>query len=71
MAHIRIEIDRGYGWQIRQEGDLDMPVAEMIATLPAYTIQYPHRLFVDGALVASSSVTRAGGKVTVVRHDAV
>ena len=23
MAHVRIEIDRGNGWQVRQEGDCD------------------------------------------------
>lgn len=68
MAHIRIDVQRGADWRVRQEGDLDMPVADLVAALPAYTIQYPHRLYVDGILIASSSVKR--GKVTVVRHDA-
>jgi hypothetical protein len=71
MAHIRIELDRfdGQGWQVRQEGDADVTAEQIAAMLPSYTVQYPHRAFIDGAMVASSE-RRRNGRVIVTRHDA-
>ncbi|MCX7178018.1 MAG: hypothetical protein NTX56_04345 [Proteobacteria bacterium] len=65
MANVRIEIDRGNGWQLRHEGSGDFTVDVLVAQLPHYTWQYPHRAFLDGVMVASSS--RKGRKVEVVR----
>lgn len=67
MAHIRIEMDRGRGWETRQEGDADVTADRLAEMLPAYAAQYAHRAFLDGALVAS--VSRVAGKVRLVRHD--
>lgn len=69
MASIRIEMDRGNGWEVRQEGDAAVTAADLVAMLPSYTVSYPHRAFLDGALVASSDRKR-NGRVVVVRHDA-
>lgn len=66
--HVRIEIDRGYGWQVRQEGDADVTADQVAAQLPALTLTYPHRAFINGALVASSE-RRRNGRVIVTRHD--
>lgn len=68
MAHILIEIDRGAGWQTRQEGDLDITADALAAHLAAYTVGN-HRAFLDGRLVASSQRHR-NGRVAVTRHDA-
>lgn len=65
MANVRIEIDRGNGWQLRQEGEADMTAAMIAQLLPEYCTQYPHRAFLDGVLVASAT---PGRKVKVVRH---
>lgn len=70
MAHIRIEMDRGEGWEVRQEGEW-MPrpqnlgpewapakatlEEEVKAILVAAAIQYPHRAFLDGVLVAEQA----------------
>lgn len=71
MAHIRIEMDRGEGWEVRQEGAVDVTAAAMADMLPAYAIQYPHRVFLDGALVAEALRPHGlRGKVRLVRHDA-
>jgi hypothetical protein len=51
MARIKIELNRGNGWQVRQEGDCDVTEAALIAMMPSYAIQYPHRAFIDGKLV--------------------
>lgn len=62
MATLRIEMDRGHGWELRAEGpfdnfpgtvaSLDGPEAHIRAALIGYAIQYPHRALLDGALVA-------------------
>ena len=56
MVAVRIEMDRGNGWEARQAGELDQDRAAIIATikatLPAYCVQYPHRALVDGVIVA-------------------
>lgn len=57
-VYVRIEIDCGDGWRLRQEGDADMTIGELIDLLPAYCIRYPHRLFVDGTLVRECPVQR-------------
>lgn len=49
---IRIEMNRGKGWEVRQEGAATVTVEQIQAALPAYCIQYPHRAFIDGVLVA-------------------
>ena len=69
MADIRIEMDRGNGWEVRQEGAADVTADALANMLPGYTVQYPHRAFVDGVLVASSE-RRRNGRVVVTRHDA-
>ena len=51
MAHIRIEMDRGRGWEVRQEGDADTTAEALVEMLPGYASQYSHRAFLDGALV--------------------
>ena len=66
MAHIRIEMDRGNGWETRQEGAADVTADDLIAMLPSYTLAYPHRAFLDGVLVATSKRKR-NGRVVVTR----
>ena len=55
MANIRIEMDRGAGWEVRQEGSAEGVTArDLVDYLPAFAIQYPHRAFLDGVLVAEA-----------------
>jgi hypothetical protein len=71
MADIRIEMDRGMGWEVRQEGAADVTADALADMLPAYAIQYPHRAFIDGSMVAEAQRPHGRrGKVRVVRHDA-
>lgn len=71
MAQVRIEMDRGAGWEVRQEGAIDVTADALADMLPAYAIQYPHRAFIDGNLVASATRPHGlRGKVRLVRHDA-
>lgn len=63
MAQIRIEIDRGAGWEVRQEGAADVTVADVVSVLKTYTVG-DHRAFLDGVLVASSE-RRRNGRVVV------
>jgi hypothetical protein len=72
MAHLVIEMDRGMGWEVRQEGDVAGMTAEhLVAQLPHYAIQYPHRAFIDGVLVAEAQRPHGRrGKARLVRHDA-
>jgi hypothetical protein len=53
MALLRIEMDRGRGWETRSEGEFDGELDDIIRALPSYAIQYPHRAFLDGKLVAT------------------
>lgn len=69
MAHIVIEMDRGMGWEVRQQGTVDVTAQQVADMLPAYTLEYPHRAFINGTLVASSE-RRRNGRVIVTRHDA-
>ena len=81
MPHIRIEMDRGAGWETRTEGDVtpgqhsadcnvsgsalicpachgDDIVAQVLADLPRYAIQFPHRAWVDGVMVGECQPVR-------------
>lgn len=70
MAHIVIEMDRGCGWETRQEGDIAITADQLAAQMPHYAIQYPHRAFFDGALIAEAKRPHGRrGKVVLVRHD--
>jgi len=51
MAHVKIEMDRGNGWEVRQEGDCEIAADALVAMLPQYAIQYPHRASIDGVVV--------------------
>lgn len=69
MANIRIEMDRGEGWETRQEGSCDVTANDLANMLPSYAIQYPHRAFLDGALIAEALRPHGlRGKVRLVRH---
>lgn len=71
MAHIVIEMDRGMGWEVRQEGESPVTADDLANLLPSYAIQYPHRAFIAGNLVAEARRPYGRrGKVLVVRHDA-
>lgn len=71
MANVRIEMDRGMGWEIRQEGVVDVTADALADLLPGYAIQYPHRAFIDGALIAEAHRPHGRrGKAVLVRHDA-
>jgi hypothetical protein len=65
MAHIRIEMDLGLGWELRVDGYADSTVDQVVAQLSAFAIQYPHRAFVDGVLVGEvqppRDACRSGG----------
>ncbi len=56
LSWIRIEIDRGNGWELREEGLVD---AEEVTTVPQiksdlqeYAVQYRHRAVLKGFVVA-------------------
>jgi len=68
MPHVLIQYDRGDGWQTRQEGDADITADALADLLPGYSLQFPHRAYLDGNLVASSEIGR-NGRVKVIRHD--
>jgi hypothetical protein len=59
------------GWETRQDGDAAITAEDLAAMLPSYAIQYPHRAFIDGNLVAEAQRPHGRrGKVLLVRHDA-
>ncbi len=51
MAQVRIEMDRGMGWEVRQEGEVAVTAEALVGMLPAYCVQYPHRALLDGVVV--------------------
>lgn len=54
MAKVRIEMDRGEGWETRTSGDAECDADRLAQDLPAYAIQYPHRAFLDDVLIATA-----------------
>lgn len=62
MATVRIEMDRGRGWEVRANGEADVTADQVRDQLSAYTIQYPHRAFLDGELVATAEPKRRGAR---------
>jgi hypothetical protein len=51
---LRIEMDRGHGWEVRAEGTItaNTTVERITADLRNYAIQYPHRALLNGVEVA-------------------
>jgi hypothetical protein len=69
MVYIKIEMDRGTAWETRQEGLCDVTADQLVAKLPDYAIQYSHRAFLDGVLIAEALRPHGlRGKVRLVRH---
>lgn len=56
---LRIEMDRGNGWELRGEGEFTGTTEQITEQLPAYAIQYPHRALVDGEVIATAEPKRA------------
>ena len=54
MSTLRVEIDKGDGWELRAEGYITTAtsVDEIAADIRSYAIQHPHRAFLNGVLVA-------------------
>ena len=54
MRTLRIEMNRGHGWQLRAEGKVPAEVTteQITRDLQAYAIQYPHRALLDGVEIA-------------------
>ena len=52
MKQVRIEIDRGKGWETRFLGMFQIAPEEVASHVAAYAVEYPHRGFLDDALVA-------------------
>lgn len=70
MAKILIEMDRidGEGFRPRVECEMTMTADELAERLGAYALQYQHRAWLDGVLIATARPVRgkAVGKVTRV-----
>ena len=60
MRTLRIEMNRGHGWELRAEGKIpaEVTIEQIRRDLQEYAIQYPHRALVDGV-----EVGRAGAEV--------
>jgi hypothetical protein len=60
MRTLRIEMNRGHGWELCAEGKIpaEVTVEQIGRDLQEYAIQYPHRALVDGVEVA-----RAGAEM--------
>jgi hypothetical protein len=57
MTHkLRIEMDRGNGWELRSEGQVpnDATIEFITVCLRNYAIQHPHRAVLDGVVVATT-----------------
>lgn len=59
MPTLRIEMDRGDGWEIRSEGIVDATAEQAAASLQAYAVRYPHRALLDGEIVGTAAAPRA------------
>jgi hypothetical protein len=74
MKTLRIELDRGRGWEVRATGAIpaDTSTTRIEADLRAYAIQYPHRALVDGVEVARvRGASRAGRYMRPRRESAM
>ena len=59
MTHVRIEMDRGAGWELRHEGDVaDLTEAAALEHLQTYALQYRHRAIMDGRIVGEAVPVR-------------
>lgn len=59
MAHLAIEMDRGRGWECRQEGEIpnDTTIDQIALGLRAFAdSHYRHRARLNGVVVAWSSL---------------
>jgi hypothetical protein len=67
MKMLRIEMDRGGGWELRAEGSLPYgtPTARIEADLRSYAVQHPHRALLDGEMIAAA----LPGNVTLAMDD--
>jgi hypothetical protein len=54
MRTLRLEMNRGHGWELRAEGRIpaDTSVELIRRDLQDYAVQYPHRALLDGVEVA-------------------
>jgi hypothetical protein len=54
MATMKIELDRGYGWQVRAEGEVpeNTTIEQVRAQAERLALNGPTRAFLNGALVA-------------------
>jgi hypothetical protein len=54
MRTLRIEMNRGHGWELRGEGKIpaDVTTEQIQRDLREYAIQHPHRALIDGKEVA-------------------
>ena len=66
MAHVKIEMDRGLGWETRQEGDCAVTADRLRELLPLYALQYPHRIFLDGVLFGEARASRYGNPIVTI-----
>ena len=64
---VRIEMDRGRGWELRHEGITMLTEEQAAAQLPAYCAQWPHRIWLEGRLIAEVREPRYLRSV-VIRH---
>lgn len=57
MATLRIETDRGYGWQVRQEGEISdsITIDEISAQVSRMSLNGNTRAFLNGEIVAESA----------------
>jgi hypothetical protein len=64
---VRIEMDRGRGWETRHEGETTLTAEQAAAQLPAYCAHWPHRIWLNGTLIAEVREPRYLRSV-VIRH---
>jgi hypothetical protein len=77
MRTLRIEMNRGNGWELRGEGKLraEVTIEQIERDLQEYAIQYLHRALLDGVEVArtgslpAATAARAAFDALVRRAD--
>lgn len=67
MSTITLEFDRGAGWELRHQSDAETTEDQAVAELPWYCGQYPHRLLIDGRLIAEVREPKYS-RSTVIRY---